>query len=299
MNWLQRAKSISFWTTENEAKSSIYLANLVYGGLIILMLYRVYIGKTITALSLSPIMDPEVDNTFWFALATGIPEMLIQNPTLGLVFDMIVFGLAGIGFIRKDKVAITWIFLVLFFFHTMTVEAYSGSHSKTAVCIFITLLPFGFRGDMWVRLWEFARYYALFVMVNSAFAKVYFKGLFEPNQMTNILAHQHIDIRVMAPDSWHTKLIEFLLAHPAFTNTLYIAGFIAQLVFIVGFFTKKWDKLLTVLFIIFVIYTVFLMRITNVDLSYMILPLWFSVVYYQTRGDGRMFSSTTIIINKF
>ncbi len=281
-DWFQQAKRLSYWTTEDRPKDSEFIGKLVFGGLILLMLYRVYIGKTITALSLSPIMDPEVDNTFWLALATGIPEMLINNPTLGLIFDIIVFGLAGIGFIRKDKVAVTWLFLILFFFHTMTVEAYSGSHSKTALCIFITVLPFGFRGDKWVRLWEFARYFAVFVMVNSAFAKIYFGGLFAKNEMTNILLMQHIDLQVMAPDNWQTKFIQFLISVPYLTNIQYYLGFLAQLVFVIAFFTKKYDKIFTVIAVAFIVITHLTMRITNVDLSYMVLPLWFSVVYYKS-----------------
>lgn len=297
--WFQQAKKISYWTTENEPKSSEYLGKLVYGGLILLMLYRWYIGKTITSLTLSPLMDPEVDNTFWLILATGIPEMLIQNPTLGLAFDIIVFALAGLGFLRKDKRSVTWLFLILFLFHTITIEAYSGSHSKIAVCIFITLLPFGFTGERWVRLWEFARYYLAFVMVNSAVAKLYFGGLFTSNQMTNILTHQHVELQILAPNSVQTKMIQFLISTPTFTNSLYFLGFISQLVFIVAFFTRKIDKALTIILISFVILTHITMRITNADLLYMILPLWFSLAYYQRpTSHQNHFSQTTIIINR-
>src|SRR5690606_21071887 len=119
------------------------------------------------------VINPEVDNTFWLVLATGIPELIINNPTLCIIIDVSIFALACLGFIRSDKVKITWIFLVLFFFQTITVETYTSSHSKTVIAIMFILFSFGFRNQYWLRLWEFARYLLAFVMVNSAISKFY------------------------------------------------------------------------------------------------------------------------------
>ncbi|HUH74493.1 MAG TPA: hypothetical protein VLZ75_08795 [Chitinophagales bacterium] len=283
-DWFQQAKKPSYWITQDSPKDAFYLGKLVYGALIFLLLYRWYAGKFLMDIALSPVINPEVDNTFWLVLTSGIPELIINNPTLCIIIDVIILALACLGFIRQDKVKITWIFLVLFFIQTITVETYTSSHSKTVVAILLTVLPFGFRGQYWLRLWELARYVLAYIMVNSAVAKIYFGGLFLKNQMTNILWEQHTDLLILQPYSWQTKFIRFLLNHTIFTNGIYYSAVLLQFVFIVAFFTKKYDKILAIFLIGFVLGTHIMMRIYNLDLLFLILPLWFSAAYFSPIG---------------
>lgn len=291
-DWFQQAKKPSYWITQDSPKDALYLGKLVYGGLILLLLYRWYAGKFLMDIALSPVINPEVDNTFWLVLASGIPEIIIQNPTLCIIVDVLIFALACLGFIRNDKVKITWMFLVLFFIQTITVETYTSSHSKTVLAVLLVVLPFGFRGQYWLRLWEFARFILAFVMVNSAIAKVYFGGVFQNNQMTNILLAQHTDILVQSPNSLQSQLVQFLINHPLFTNGIYYSAVLLQFVFIVAFFTKKYDKILAIFLIGFVMGTHIMMRIYNLDLLFLILPLWFSAAYFSPIGNVS-FNQTT------
>lgn len=297
-DWFQQAKKPSYWITEDNPVNAVLLGRWVYAALIFLLMYRWYAGRILMDIALSPVIEPEVDNTFWLMLASGIPEIIIQNPTLCIITDVTVFALACLGYLRTDRVKVTWLFLVLFFIQTITLEAYSSSHSKTVVCIFITLLPFGFRGQYWVRLWEFARYYLAFVMVNSAISKIIYGGLFTPDQMTNILISQHTDLFVLAPESIYTRLINFLITTPAATNMLYFIAFFSQFIFLTAFFTKKYDKILAVILVSFIIGTYFTMRIYNMDLLLMILPLWFSIVYFNPVNSHSQQSNPTIIIKR-
>lgn len=228
----------------------------------------------------APLFNPELDNTFWLFLATGIPDYVINHPALATIIDVSIVILALLGYVRHDRVKITWLFLILFFIQSITLEAYGSSHSKTVVCIFITLFPFCFRNDYWVRLWEFARYYTLYVMLHSTIAKIYYGGLFESNEMTNILKHQHAELFALAPNGLHTRWIQFWLNHPNITDFLYFMIVLTQAIFTIGFFTKKFDKLLSAIMIIFSILTYIFMRIYNLDLWLLFFPLWFSSVYF-------------------
>lgn len=296
-DWFQQAKKPSYWITEDNPQNARFLGKLVYAGLIFLLMYRWYSGRILMDLALSPVIEPEVDNTFWIVLASGIPEIIIQNPTLCIIIDVLLLALACLGYVRSDRVKVTWYFLVLFFIQTITIEAYSSSHSKTVVCIFLTLLPFGFREQKWLRMWEFARYYLAFVMASSAISKLYYGGLSTSGQMTEILRNQHADIQLLNPDSIHTRLIQFLISVPGFANSLYILAFLCQLAFLLAFTTRKFDKILSVLLIGFVFGTYLLMRINNLDLLLMVLPLWFSIAYFNPINTFHQ-NKTTIIIKK-
>lgn len=244
------------------------------------MAYRWYGGKFLMFLTGAPLFNPELDNTFWLFLATGIPNYIINHPFWATIIDISLVILAFLGYVRQDRVKITWLFLILFFIQSITLEAYGSSHSKTVICIFITLFPFCFRNDIWIRLWEFARYYVLYVMLHSTIAKIYYGGLFEPHEMTNILKHQHAELFALAPNGLHARWIQFWLNHPGFTDFLYFMIVLTQAIYTVGFFTKKFDKLLAVIMLIFSILTYVFMRIYNLDLWLLFFPLWFSSVYF-------------------
>lgn len=287
----------SFWNTPNHPFDAQRVGKWLFTYIIFLLAYRWYAGKFLMSIALSPIVEPEVDNTFWIFLATGIPELLINNPTLCIIIDLLVFISAGLCYIRNDKRLSAWAFIFLFFIQTITVEAYTNSHSKTAICILITVLPFAFRGEIWMRIWEFARYFLGYIMASSAFSKIYYGGLTTTDQMKNILIQQHTDLYIQAPNSLHTKFIQFIINNPFIYNSLYYLGFITQLLFVLVFITKKYDKFLALLLILFVINTYTLMRIYNMDLLTMIFPLFFSVVYYHQISQ-KTYSNMTIIINK-
>lgn len=289
--------NLSFWTTPNQAFDAHRVGRWLFTYIMILLVYRWYAGKFLMDIALSPIVEPEVDNTFWAVLATGIPEIIIQSPTFAIIIDLLVVICAGLCYIRMDKRYSTWAFLVFFIIQTITVEAYTNSHSKTVICIIITVLPFAFKEEKWLRLWEFARYYLGFVMVSSAFSKIYYGGLTTTDQMKNILVQQHVDLFIQAPNALHTKFIQWIIQHPFVANSFYYLGFITQLSFIFVFVTKKYDKILALLLILFVINTYTLMRIYNMDLLTMIFPLFFSVVYYHQISQ-KTYSNMTIIINK-
>ena len=106
----------------------------------------------------------------------------------------------------------------------------------------LILLAYGFRNQYWLRLWEFARYLLAFIMVNSAISKFYFGGIFQKDQMTNILLAQHTDILALAPQTLQSQFIQFLLTNSTFTNGIYYMAVLLQFVFIIAFFTKKYEQ---------------------------------------------------------
>jgi|GEM_PF-5656340 len=244
----------------------------------------------------SPVINPEIDNTFWLVLASGLPQAIISNPVLCIVLDVLVLATALLAFTRKDKTTVTRIFLVLFFLQTIINETYTSQHSKTVVCIFLVLLPFCFKGAVFKRLWEFARYFLVFILLSAAYYKFKNGGLGHPDQMIHILMTQHADIMILAPDYWQSRLATWLISVPSFTNALYYLLFFSQLTFIAALFTRRFDRLLSVILFSFCILTYVLMRIYNFDLLIMVFPLWFSSVYFADQRPGHAYYQSTIIL---
>jgi hypothetical protein len=269
-------KKISDWIGIHNPVSADYAGKQVMSVLLLLLAYRWYAGRFSTLIIDAPLVNPELDNTFWAVLATGIPAWIIQHESIAFSLDLLVIAAALWGYSSPEKKLPFLLFIVLFFLQTIINEAYTSQHSKTVVCIFLALIPFCFSGSIWLRLWELARYYLLFVMVVSAIYKLTNGALTDPDHFSKTLLYQHADILTLHPEGWQSLLIDWLIIHPTLCFSLFILLFLVQLSFLIGFFTKKFDRLLVAVLIVFCCMSYVLMRIYNFDLTILAVPLWYS-----------------------
>lgn len=269
---------LSEWIGSDSPVSADKAGRLTFSILLLLLAFRWYAGRFTFELAGAPIMNPELDNTFWAILATGIPAWIVSNEALCMVLDIMVVAIALWAyrqpFDRRPLIS----FIVLFFIQTIINEAYTSQHSKTVVCIYIGLIPFLYKGGIWLRLWEFSRYYLGFVMVVSAYFKFVNGGLLQSDHFTYTLVHQHADILTMQSSGWQSTFIHWLIQQKALNNILFWILFFVQLSFAVLFFTKRFDRFLVLMLFTFCCMSYILMRIYNFDLIILAAPLWYSSV---------------------
>ena len=101
----------------------------------------------------------------------------------------------------------------------------------------------------------------ILIFVSAATLKIKSGGIFNPDQMAGILLTQHNNYLVSNPKDWYAEFIYFLVQHKAIAQSLFILGTITELSFAIGLFTLKFDRLLIVLFCLFLAFDYFLMQI--------------------------------------
>ncbi|MBC7867972.1 MAG: hypothetical protein H7X88_10620 [Gloeobacteraceae cyanobacterium ES-bin-316] len=79
--------------------------------------------------------------------------------------------------------------------------------------------------------------------------------------MSAILVRQHSAILVATPGGWHSYFIRYLIMHSSVSYFIYALGTIAELSFIIGFFTKKFDLFLMLILCFFILFNFFLLEI--------------------------------------
>ncbi len=243
-------------------------AKLVFGYFIILLVYRLYSGTYLAYTFGQPMKGPDLDYTFWISNCIGFPHYIIQHYWACLLVDIGLVALSIACFFSNKYRNIFCILLVLFFFiQRITVETYSCSHSKSMSAVFIALIPFCFRENKNFNLVsEFARYFLIYILVASAFYKFHNGALLEPTNFATVLINQHSDLATLNPSHISYKIVSILIAHPTMSAISYILLFISQAIFIIGLFTKKFDTILFICLMTFVITTYFIMRIYNFDI---------------------------------
>lgn len=240
-------------------------------------------------------MQPQFFNTrfdffTWIFMQTGIHQWLLGNRTGWILLDTAFYTMPFIYwmiFRRKSARAIpvavlmlvsNWIYVQCYaLYPTNSIEGYLAWLLFPFLFMSIRLKTFYF-------LMQGLRYFFLFFFASAALWKFYQGGIFNTQQMSGILLMQHKELLVFAPHYWYSVLIYWIVRHPLAGYGLYIAATLLELCFIIGFFTKKYDRLLLLLFVLFLVTDYFLMRIPYFEILPLCLPMLFSR-YLEPPGD--------------
>lgn len=211
---------------------------------------------------------------------TGLQKAVIQNYSLQVLLDILylLFPLILLFTINSKKqvyAAITvcvynFIYaLILSSFSSLSIEGFTGWILLPLLFIFISVKGFYY-------VLHCLRYIFLIMFFSAGIWKLRAGGVFNIEEMSGILLKQHAAYITQLPNDWFSYWIHFLVIHFKTAYFLYLASTLAELVFVVGFFTKKFDKLLIVLFLLFIIFDFVLMRINYFSWVAFLICLWFA-----------------------
>lgn len=118
------------------------------------------------------------------------------------------------------------------------------------------------------------RLYVLFIFCSAAMWKLFRGAIFEGDQFINILRNQHIEHLVLFQNHITTHVANWLIGHTAVAYIFYLLIAGLQLSFIIGFFTRKYDRILLVGFLLFILGDFLVMRVEYWEFMVFV-PLFF------------------------
>jgi hypothetical protein len=200
-------------------------------------------------------------------IAAGLPRWMIAHPASFAVADVLAFLLPVLLLVvttrsRRAAPVAGILFLAYFALYLLLADIFWQVHHEP----FILLLLLGLalttdRPERFYRLLAFARYYFLYIFVSAALWKLARGAVFNGAEMSRILLLHHTDLLTDPCVSVACRGYHWLIDHPGWSYTLYLGGTLLEAAFIIGFFTRRWDRLLAVLAIIFVVADLLVMRI--------------------------------------
>ncbi len=244
-------------------------SRLVFGYFLLLLVYRVHSDTFLVYAVGQPMKGPELDYAFWLSHCTGFPHYIIQHYWASLFIDaaVVLFSVACLVS-EKHRPVLCRLLILFFFIQRITIESYSCSHSKSMSAVFIALMPFCFKDEINFSLvTEFARYFLIYILLASAFYKLFNGALLHPTNFSVVLVNQHSDLATLNPAHICYRIASKLIAHPIWAAFSYILLFITQISFFTGIFTKKYDRILFVCLFLFAVTTYLIMRIYNFDIT--------------------------------
>lgn len=224
------------------------IARVVFGLTGLSLIWSFFSHTLLHQLQRPVIKFPYVDLTYWGLHWLGIPEFLTGNFTVACLFDLALFAACILCFWNPEKRGYVWSFIVLYFVYFITFNTFGAHHTNHKIGFLLIAIPFTVRDyKSFNYLWQGLRYILLFAMADAFLWKFFRLAWLHTGQGMLIMKKNVAAILYFEPGSWKAGLYSWLLQHPGWVNSGYLAGMLMEAVFIVGFFTRKYDRYLLVL----------------------------------------------------
>lgn len=229
------------------------------------------------------------DVVSWMLMESGIHRWLLDNPAGWLLFDVFFYAMPLLYLViflhhrswapvlAFTMLLVNWVYVQCYtLFPANSIESFTPWLLFPLLFLTTNLQQFYF-------VLHALRFFFLFFFASSAVWKVVQGGLFHMQQMSGVLLFQHKEYLVTS-NNWFTTFIYWLIHHPGLSYCLYLGATLLELFFFIGFFTRRYDKLLMVLFVFFLILDTLIMRIPYWE----VIPFFITLAYstYNVPGKG-------------
>lgn len=222
------------------------------------------------------------DFTTWLFMSADIHKWPLANPVRLFLFDICFYTIPLIWFLVHrywkhwaTTTAFAWLFINWIYIQCYTLYPINSIESYLA-WLLMPMLFTTTNNRQFYFVMHGMRYFFLFFFASAGIWKIRQAGIFNPQEFSGILLSQHAAHLVSAPEDWQSRLFYYLIRNPWQGYILYAVATLGELSFITGFFTKKYDRILVIIFLVFLVMDLLLMRIPYFETLPLVLPLLFS-----------------------
>lgn len=218
----------------------------------------------------------EQDPLLWFLYFTGLPQLILSSIFASCFIDVSILLLILLLIFKPLNNWIALLLFILLFIFYAIFTAHLG-HRNYQSGYLLVLLPFLFKDVKNKQIvFEFTRYFLLFFYVSAAFFKLKSESLFSIDHLSHAVVNQFTPYFLENSNSIRIDFNLFLITHYKVASFLYIGATILELAAIMGFFTKRCDNYLAIIFLLFHFTNWFIMDIAPIGQIAFICTLFFS-----------------------
>lgn len=238
------------------------------------LLYSYYSHTMLHQLQQPALIYPYVDLTYWLLHLLAVPEWITGNTIVARLLDHLLLVSALLGILLPAKRLNMVLFLLLYFLYFIIYNTYGMHHTSNKVGILVIAIPFLVKDiRSFNLLWQALRYFLLFVFSCAFLWKFLRWSWLQPDQGLLIMKKNLADYLYFNPETWLAYLSRWFLQHPTLVNGLFIAGVVLEGVFIIGFFTRKYDHWLLLMGILLLLGFWFMAHAVFFEMLILFLPL--------------------------
>ena len=218
----------------------------------------------------------------WQFMQTGLHTWLLHHRGELYLLDALFFTMPLLYWLlyRRSQLwgtviaiimlVVNWVYIQCYtLYPTNSIESFIGWLLFPVLFITTSLRSFYF-------LLNGLRYFFLFLFASAGLWKLVQQGVFNVDQMSGVLLYQHKEFLTSAPDHWLSHFFYWIINHPIVGYVIYLSGTLLELLFLTGFFTRRFDRILLYAFVLFLLLDLFLMRIYYWELCPFMITLLYS-----------------------
>lgn len=206
------------------------------------------------------------DVTIWLFMQTGIHQWLLQTKHF-LLFDIVYYTAPlallissylkpkAVSFAAVYLLIVNWIYLQCYFLYPIS------SYTIFVAWLLFPLIFIADNENTFTLLFNGIRYFFLYFFLSAGIWKIVNGSVFNAAQLSAILLEQHKEMLTASPLYRLSYLYQYLINHTILSYTFYLVVTLMELSFITGFFTKRFDKYLLLIYFVFLIADYLVMRI--------------------------------------
>lgn len=249
-----------------------FMARVIFAWLFLVLVYFFSTNTLLSQMQQPVLIYPGSDNTFWLLHVLRIPQFLLQHYWAALAFDIVLTVSCIICIVVPDQKLFTRVTIIGTWLLYVCYCTAAGKHYAQIGYLLAPIPFFALREDRFTLLWDCLRYWICFLYLSAGVYKVYYGGFGSGHDMTGILQVMNAEWFVFNKDASQASSIQYLINHPSLSQWLFRIATCIDLLMIVGFFTKRFDRLLLAGLIAFHVANYFLLHISFIEQSLIFAP---------------------------
>ncbi len=243
------------------------IGHVAFSFVLLALLWRWWSEVLLHQLNAPVLKYAYVDPGYWLAFLMRLPQTLTSHFWLSLVFDLLLIIsaiVALVGFKQRIAAALYTVCIALY---VLCFNAYGMHHTHCLIGMLFIGVPFlASRDRTFTFLWNGLRYFTLWIYGSAFLWKLCRGVLWYPQQALADLMENNAAYLAYNPDSILAQFLWWCIDHPTLLTILFVFAILGEGLFIIGFFTKKFDWLLFALSILFHIATFLTMDVVFFEL---------------------------------
>jgi hypothetical protein len=240
------------------------------------LLYQWWADLMISQLESPVLLRVDLDLTYWAVHLTGIGELFRRSYFAAVSFDLVLAILCIVTVIFPKRIIFPILTGLFFLVYCVLLNSYQCWHYHNLITLILLIVPFCFRSlKTFSILFAGLRYAVAYIYASAAIWKLLRGSVFNEGQMKWLIEHNYVDR--LAVEGYELSFLENMMFQLSNYSTLssiaLIIGVAMEASFLIAFFTRKFDRYLIIVGVVFHLITAVL-----VDVSF--LQLWILFVVF-------------------
>lgn len=221
------------------------IARLFYAYCLAWMIIRGYSHTLPNQLHHPELAKPVYDITYWLYRLSNIIAVITTNYFAGLLFVVLLFSANILLVIFSRASWLSIIFTLLLLTLNVSTNIYITHSMHYLGAMIVLSCAFWTKSDaVFNLLWQGARYYACYIYASAFIWKILLGSFWQWDAGVLSFKSNIANYLLLNPETSLAHFYYFFLQHEWLLNIGQKATILAESLFIIGFFTKKYDRLL-------------------------------------------------------